>query len=737
MSTNNEDTNDSASRFTLIFQNACDEYERLTGHDPSSHPLSLDCSGCNSPKDVLDVLRGRMQAFTRFHQDNQKLLSRLNPIIHLLFTFSTTLGAGIGLAFHPASTIFAGVAVLLGAAKDVIASYDTLESLFGRIHFFLDRLNCYTRMNIRMTTTMTELLGKIMAEVLIILALSTKAIKPKGIIKSVVKTLVGRTDVKNALQRLDTLTKEETVMMVASNREAIYDVEQLINNVRDNVETTKDGDQQQDKLQTWLLPPNPSINHNIVLGTPHRVTANWFFQDSRFRDWKENGSLLWISGNPGVGKSVICSAIIEDIKRRHKDAKALIAYYYFDFRDASKRDLRGLLASLLFQFGQDSDHCCNILYNLCIECRNGHEQPSIVALTECLQSMLSLLGQVPVFIILDALDECPSTTGTWSARDEVMNFVEKLVGSDHSDLHICITSRPEQDIKSILDRLTSPSRRVSLHEEDGQRQDIKSFVRSFVEAVMWRWREEDRELVINTLSQRAHGMFRWVLCQLDTLRRRPPPSIRKALNELPATLDGTYERILQEIPAEKREYTHRLFQCMVSAIRPLQVEELAEIFAIDFDTNRGAALAPDLVEAWRPENPEDEVLSACSTLIAIVDGGDIKVVQFSHFSVKEFLTSHRLRTSGVESIRHYYIPLNSAHTILAQACLTVLLRLDKNIDKKRLATFPLAFYAARHWAEHAKFEDVALRIQGKSHYRPWQRRCTMQRYVVSLVWQST
>jgi len=144
---------------------------------------------------------------------------------------------------------------------------------------------------------------------------------------------------------------------------------------------------------------------------------------------------------------------------------------------------------------------------------------------------------------------------------------------------------------------------------------------------------------------------------------------------------------------------------MVSAIRPLRVEELAEIFAIDFNT------AHDLVEEWRPEHPENEVLSACSTLIAIVNDGDFKIVQFSHFSVEEFLTSDRLRTSGVERICDYYIPLDGAHAILAQVCLTVLLQLDKNIDKKRLATFPLAFYAAQHWVDHAKFKDVTLWIQ--------------------------
>jgi len=117
------------------------------------------------------------------------------------------------------------------------------------------------------------------------------------------------------------------------------------------------------------------------------------------------------------------------------------------------------------------------------------------------------------------------------------------------------------------------------------------------------------------------------------------------------------------------------------------------------------------MEGWRPENPEEAVLSTCSTLIAVIEDKGSKIVQFSHFSVKEFLTSDRLRTSDNGNIRPYHIPLDAAHTILAQACLTVLLQLDENVDKKRLATFPLALYAARYWVDHAQFEDVISQIQ--------------------------
>jgi ankyrin repeat protein len=202
--------------------------------------------------------------------------------------------------------------------------------------------------------------------------------------------------------------------------------------------------------------------------------------------------------------------------------------------------------------------------------------------------------------------------------------------------------------------------------------------------------------------------FRWAFCQLDTLRRCMPSSIRKALDELPTTLDETYERALQGIPKEKRQHAHHLFQCLVVAIRPLRVKELAELFAIEFDEDSG----PSLNEGWRPENAENALLSACSTLIAVIEDDGSKIVQFSHFSVKEYLTSGRLRSSEIGNVRHYHIPLDAAHTVLAQACITVLLQLDEKVDRKRLEAFPLAYYAAQHWVDHAKYGDVASQFQG-------------------------
>jgi len=222
--------------------------------------------------------------------------------------------------------------------------------------------------------------------------------------------------------------------------------------------------------------------------------------------------------------------------------------------------------------------------------------------------------------------------------------------------------------------------------------------------------------------------FRWVYCQLEALRHCLPPSVKRILDELPESLDDTYERILRSINKANRDHALRLLQCVTVAIRPLRVEELAEVLAVDFDAARNGGI-PILKPDWRWSDQHQAVLSTCSSLIAIVDDGDSQVVQFSHFSVKEFLTSDRLACSSGD-VSRYHILLSPAHTILAQACLGVLLRLDEHITKDNASDIPLAFYSARHWVDHARFEDVSSHIQDvmeyffdaeKPHWAAWHR----------------
>ena len=176
---------------------------------------------------------------------------------------------------------------------------------------------------------------------------------------------------------------------------------------------------------------------------------------------------------------------------------------------------------------------------------------------------------------------------------------------------------------------------------------------------------------------------------------------------MPESLDETYERILREIRKPNQGHAHRLLQCLVAAVRPLEVKELAEVLAFDFNTEE----IPELHLGWRWEDQEEAVMSACSTLVMIVKDGDSRVVQFSHFSVKEFLMANRL-AEPIRDVSRYHIRLEAAHTILVQACLGVLLQLDDHIDRDNIEDFPMARYAAQYWATHARIKNVSTRIKG-------------------------
>ena len=186
-----------------------------------------------------------------------------------------------------------------------------------------------------------------------------------------------------------------------------------------------------------------------------------------------------------------------------------MAYFFFDFRDSGKQDARALLSSVLVQLSSQSISFCNILLELYSEHQGGLQQPNDIALIQCLEKMLEVQGEDPIFVIVDALDECPDTSGVQSPREKVIALIEELAGLRLPNLRLCITSRPNIDIRNILEPLTSTFNRVSLHDEDGQKKDIANYVSSVVysDKKIMSWRENDKELVVKTLSVRAGGMY--------------------------------------------------------------------------------------------------------------------------------------------------------------------------------------------------------------------------------------
>ena len=213
------------------------------------------------------------------------------------------------------------------------------------------------------------------------------------------------------------------------------------------------------------------------------------------------------------------------------------------------------------------------------------------------------------------------------------------------------------------------------------------------------------------LSSHTSHRFRWVFCQLEVLRHCFPANLRRTLEELPKSLDETYKRILSEINNANWVYAYRLLQCLTVALRPLRVEELAELLTFDWTTGG----MPKLNEDWRWEDTEEAVLSACSSLVSVVIEDGSRVVQFSHFSVKEFLTSNRL-ASCMEEVSQFHIPIEPSHAILAQACLGVLLCLDDHTSNDTAERIPLYRYAAEYWVGHVRVGNVELQMKDAMDY---------------------
>jgi hypothetical protein len=301
------------------------------------------------------------------------------------------------------------------------------------------------------------------------------------------------------------------------------------------------GDSSQKDIFGWLSPPDPWKNHHAACKSRHRGTAEWFIQSNTFIEWKTSkvpGSLLWVHGKrlliPGFSGSTetdfyfwfhrrrwkkrhlvrevflfsyreltafVSSAIIEDICATQKAGLASLAFFYCDFREDRKRELCGLLTSFLVQLYHQSDSYFDILSKF----YSGSRPPSEDALMRCLKGLLNLPGLAPVYLIVDALDECPNSSAVRSPRAEILSFIEDLVTRQIQNLRVCVTSRPELDIKGVLDPLIFRS--VSLHDEIGQNRDIEDYIKSAINTrTTKRWKEEHRKRATDVLVEKSNGM---------------------------------------------------------------------------------------------------------------------------------------------------------------------------------------------------------------------------------------
>ncbi|KAI0270506.1 hypothetical protein BC834DRAFT_950300, partial [Gloeopeniophorella convolvens] len=307
-----QSSNPAPSNLASLFDAALKEYITKTGVDITTHPLAAKLEHCKSVDAVIDILQDQLYLFKLFRRGlgkRAKLIRTVKPVVDVVLALSTseTLGEGVTMVFPPAKAILGSLGILLGTAKRVSASYDALIDLLGHVNQFLERLKIYTWSP--STAPIAEILVKTLAEVLSIFALVTMEIK-QGRLRKFGKTLLGDSEVEDALRRLDKLTEEEHRVVAAQTYSNTVSIKADTRQILDSQDMVKRNGLQS-RYRTWLCPPDPSTNHNVACKTRHDSTAAWFIRSKVFEEWKSAGCLLWIHGKLGSGKSVLCSTIIE------------------------------------------------------------------------------------------------------------------------------------------------------------------------------------------------------------------------------------------------------------------------------------------------------------------------------------------------------------------------------------------------------------------------------------------
>ena len=403
--------------------------------------------------------------------------------------------------------------------------------------------------------------------------------------------------------------------------------------------------------------PDPSVNQNAASKKCQKDTGGWLLTNPAYLDWRDRSdSFLWLQGFAGCGKTILCSTVINDMKQYTASrGQDVLAFYYFDFTNRVKTKTLSCLRSILLQLVERAGDT-TILEALHRAYAMG--TPPIQEFLEVLKSILCT--QSRVYIVVDALDECTD-------QEELFALVNSIRDWNLDCLSILVTSRDEPDIRECLH--PAPGQEIDLRNPASEN-DVRLFIEETLrkDERLQDWSDIFPEIE-EALTNGAQGMFRWVDCQLQTLRGCPSRAkVRKALKDLPETLDKTYERVLHNIRPSLRDDAVRLLQWLCIADGPVYLNHIMDAFA----TNIGEEFNFDPDARFVSS---DKVLSLCpGLLIKQTRLGSRKAlnkddcVQIAHYSVKEYLVSNRLPIAP-NPLYKFRVQLPLANLAMAKTCL--------------------------------------------------------------------
>ncbi|KAJ7465570.1 ankyrin repeat-containing domain protein [Mycena latifolia] len=446
------------------------------------------------------------------------------------------------------------------------------------------------------------------------------------------------------------------------------------------VQTLVNGDMRRN-LKEWLQPANVAISERDAANRRHPETGKWLLERAEFRGWiYAPHSLLWVHGISGSGKTVLSSTIIGALRARREP----LAFFYFDTNNPGQHTVTQLLCSLVSQLSVQADFPDKTLNQLWETHAKGQHLPSDPVLISA--ALIPILTEFtrPVYIVLDALDEC-------SEINKLLKFLTQILEAVPSTVHLLLTSRPE-----VVHGTNLVQAAVSLSLDGCMDQDIESYIWEKLSGLGTEWAEDRKEQIRVGLLERSGGMFRLAALQLDRILNGDgrKSQVTKALSEMPTSLETLYDRILQDIAdPDMVSAVGRAITWLMFSKHPIKLEEIIDTLAIDFD-QQPLRFNPD------ERMQSKALLTACAGFVTVLENTTIKL---AHASVNDyFLSAKKPRDLYGDSA--FLKP--TGHLLIARTCVAYLCSLDRVLDDEAdLQRFPLALYAAKNWAFHAKLCD--------------------------------
>ncbi|KAH8691230.1 ankyrin repeat-containing domain protein [Talaromyces proteolyticus] len=475
-----------------------------------------------------------------------------------------------------------------------------------------------------------------------------------------------------------------------------------IQRVRSKLELSEKNEKSRQMLQ-WLCSVDPSTNHEAAQSKREPGSGMWFLEGSEFNAWKVSGSVLWLNGEIGRGKTVLCSAIIEDLKSYCQvETPCQLAYFYFSFTDPRTQSAVTCISSLLRQLCENRGipERLEILYDK--KTKESRHEASFEEITYFLELIIRDIGCV--FIVLDALDEClPGVDGRY--RQQMIQWVYNITSSC-PNVRLSFTSRSDMSSYDIVEVITRHPKLVKVSIDAAKtREDMRLHLsEQFRNHPTLRKAQEISKINIsNVFLERADGMFQWVDCQLDELKSLQIVRLREVtmiLSSLSSSLDEVYMRVLRSIDSRLSTEAGNALQWLCHSLQPMTIEALTEASIV----NPNQSIVVNDLDRMMPEDLLKLLQGLVVTRRVRQDKQDEQLeLCLSHISVKEFLLRSGIQEGPYSESR---FKEEVSHRDIAANCIAYIYyyssSAEKTGTKEDLNSFPLLYYACRFWFEHVK-----------------------------------